>query len=346
MARRLRLRISRLLQSCRSKDPTSLPSDPVPVPSLLPRPPPSLGDPSRCFLNACHVPSSLVSYCRSCGCGDRSSRINLRRTGSQKFQWKQEAGFHVIVAAATTATAPRRKTYSSSASDGGRNTHAPPPLERRKRRPRNRKRKPASYRPRISTSSGHSGLFSSEETDNGREGFHDEESAEMLLISSSRSYSTDSSSDGIRKETEASETNKAMKKKKRSRRNKGKARGSYNPEPQVAISSPARLSAVFRKLAPPCVVLEGQPAAKVRESFAVVKRSDCPYEDFKGSMMEMIVEKEMFEEEDLEQLLLCFLSLNSSRHHGAIVAAFSEIWEALFGCRRSSTASAFIRDIQ
>ncbi|PKI50455.1 hypothetical protein CRG98_029138, partial [Punica granatum] len=298
-----------------------------------------------------------------------------KRLKVKKFQWKQEAGFHVIVAAATTATAPRRKTYSSSASDGGRNTHAPPPLERRKRRPRNRKRKPASYRPRISTSSGemllvlvcflflfylaiviccafspietgHSGLFSSEETDNGREGFHDEESAEMLLISSSRSYSTDSSSDGIRKETEASETNKAMKKKKRSRRNKGKARGSYNPEPQVAISSPARLSAVFRKLAPPCVVLEGQPAAKVRESFAVVKRSDCPYEDFKGSMMEMIVEKEMFEEEDLEQLLLCFLSLNSSRHHGAIVAAFSEIWEALFGCRRSSTASAFIRDIQ
>lgn len=93
--------------------------------------------------------------------------------------------------------------------------------------------------------------------------------------------------------------------------------------------SPARLS-MFQRLIP-CTV-EG----KVRESFAVVKKSEDPYEDFKRSMMEMILEKQMFDEKDLEQLLHCFLSLNDREHHGVIVQAFSEIWEALF-CRRTST---------
>ncbi|CAN4122821.1 unnamed protein product [Withania somnifera] len=70
---------------------------------------------------------------------------------------------------------------------------------------------------------------------------------------------------------------------------------------------------------------------KVNESFAIVKKSADPYEDFKRSMMEMILEKEMFEAEDLEQLLLCFLSLNSRHHHAIIVEAFTDIWEELFG---------------
>ncbi|CAN4093839.1 unnamed protein product [Withania somnifera] len=70
---------------------------------------------------------------------------------------------------------------------------------------------------------------------------------------------------------------------------------------------------------------------KVNESLAIVKMSADPYDDFKRSMMEMIMEKEMFEAEDLEQLLLCFLSLNSRHHHAIIVEAFTEIWEELFG---------------
>lgn len=68
---------------------------------------------------------------------------------------------------------------------------------------------------------------------------------------------------------------------------------------------------------------------KVRESVAVVKRSEDPYADFKRSMVEMIVEKEMYGEDELEQLLQCFLSLNSRAHHGVIVRAFSDIWEVL-----------------
>ncbi|CAJ1973318.1 unnamed protein product [Sphenostylis stenocarpa] len=69
---------------------------------------------------------------------------------------------------------------------------------------------------------------------------------------------------------------------------------------------------------------------KVRESFAVVKKSKDPYEDFKKSMMEMITEMEMSEAEDLEQLLQCFLALNSRSYHAIIVRAFMEIWQQMF----------------
>ncbi|KAK1323947.1 hypothetical protein QJS10_CPA02g01076 [Acorus calamus] len=63
---------------------------------------------------------------------------------------------------------------------------------------------------------------------------------------------------------------------------------------------------------------------------AVVKRSEDPRGDFRRSMVEMIVEKEMFEERELEELLQCFLSLNSRCHHPAIIHAFSDIWDQLF----------------
>ncbi|QCE16601.1 transcription repressor OFP7-like [Vigna unguiculata] len=69
---------------------------------------------------------------------------------------------------------------------------------------------------------------------------------------------------------------------------------------------------------------------KVRESFAVVKKSKDPYEDFKKSMMEMITEMEMSEAEDLEQLLQCFLALNSRSYHAVIVRVFMEIWQQMF----------------
>ncbi|XP_027092786.1 uncharacterized protein [Coffea arabica] len=69
---------------------------------------------------------------------------------------------------------------------------------------------------------------------------------------------------------------------------------------------------------------------KVNESYAIVKKSADPFDDFKMSMLEMILEKEMSEPEELEKLLMCFLSLNSKEHHGVIVAAFTEVWEELF----------------
>ncbi|GLT29020.1 hypothetical protein SLA2020_039140 [Shorea laevis] len=69
---------------------------------------------------------------------------------------------------------------------------------------------------------------------------------------------------------------------------------------------------------------------KVKDSFAVVKSSSDPYSDFRISMVEMIVERQIFAAKDLEQLLQCFLLLNSHHHHRIILEVFTEIWEALF----------------
>lgn len=66
--------------------------------------------------------------------------------------------------------------------------------------------------------------------------------------------------------------------------------------------------------------------SKIQDSVAVVKNSDDPYEDFRQSMLQMIFEKEIYSRNDLQQLLDCFLKLNSPRHHQVIVQAFIEIW--------------------
>ncbi|XP_030452560.1 transcription repressor OFP8-like [Syzygium oleosum] len=72
---------------------------------------------------------------------------------------------------------------------------------------------------------------------------------------------------------------------------------------------------------------------EIEDSFAVVKRSNDPRGDFRQSMVEMIVEKEMFGAEELQKLLECFLALNSHHHHRVILQVFAEIWEALFSSR-------------
>ena len=73
-------------------------------------------------------------------------------------------------------------------------------------------------------------------------------------------------------------------------------------------------------------VVEG----KVKESFAIVKRSKDPYKDSKRLMIKMIMKMEMFEAKELEQLLECFLTLNSHQYHGVIIRVFTDIWYEMF----------------
>lgn len=61
-------------------------------------------------------------------------------------------------------------------------------------------------------------------------------------------------------------------------------------------------------------------------SFAVVKSSMDPQTDFQDSMMEMIVENNIRASKDLEDLLACYLQLNSNQYHDLIVKAFEQIW--------------------
>lgn len=64
----------------------------------------------------------------------------------------------------------------------------------------------------------------------------------------------------------------------------------------------------------------------VSESFAVVKSSKDPQRDFRESMMEMIVENNIRASKDLEELLACYLSLNSDEYHDLIINVFKQIW--------------------
>lgn len=62
------------------------------------------------------------------------------------------------------------------------------------------------------------------------------------------------------------------------------------------------------------------------ESFVVVKSSSDPQRDFQESMVEMIVENDIQSSKDLEELLACYLALNSREYHAVIVKVFEQIW--------------------
>ncbi|XP_044504826.1 transcription repressor OFP1 [Mangifera indica] len=62
------------------------------------------------------------------------------------------------------------------------------------------------------------------------------------------------------------------------------------------------------------------------DSFAVVKSSFDPQRDFRESMVEMIVENNIRASKDLEDLLACYLSLNSDEYHELIIKVFKQIW--------------------
>lgn len=63
-----------------------------------------------------------------------------------------------------------------------------------------------------------------------------------------------------------------------------------------------------------------------RESLAVVKSSEDPGRDFKESMVEMIMENNIKESKDLEELLACYLLMNSDEYHEIIINVFKQIW--------------------
>ncbi|XP_011043235.1 PREDICTED: transcription repressor OFP6-like [Populus euphratica] len=74
-------------------------------------------------------------------------------------------------------------------------------------------------------------------------------------------------------------------------------------------------------------------ASKIIDSIAVVKYSNDPFQDFKHSMVQMVVEKNIYSRNDLEELLNCFLGLNSPCHHSVIVQAFAEICNEIISKR-------------
>ncbi|XP_014493620.1 transcription repressor OFP6-like [Vigna radiata var. radiata] len=76
------------------------------------------------------------------------------------------------------------------------------------------------------------------------------------------------------------------------------------------------------------------------DSVAIEKDSSNPYHDFRHSMLQMIFEKEIESEDDLQDLLQCFLHLNAPCHHHIIVKAFNAICEEAFSRKVGTTPAA------
>jgi uncharacterized protein (TIGR01568 family) len=70
---------------------------------------------------------------------------------------------------------------------------------------------------------------------------------------------------------------------------------------------------------------------QVRKGLAVVKRSRDPYGDFRESMVEMIMGRQVFGAAELERLLRSYLLLNAPRFHPVILQAFSDVWVVIHG---------------
>ncbi|CAA7405331.1 unnamed protein product [Spirodela intermedia] len=102
-----------------------------------------------------------------------------------------------------------------------------------------------------------------------------------------------------------------------------------------ATSSPrCALWATAAEKRPP----RGAAKGRLAESVPVVKVSHQPLQDFRESMLQMILEEEIFAWEDLRELLRCFLVLNSPHHHDAILIAFSDICTGVFSAAATATA--------
>ncbi|CAN4083251.1 unnamed protein product [Withania somnifera] len=322
MGKSFKLRFSKVIasfNSCRSKDPSSLPQDPNFFPS---------------HTNNNKLGSKLISPALP-HINQNSTPMMISVGCSSEFKWQKEDKFHVVSSS----------FVSEEESEEDIKLALKPPITppqfsnivEKKNKQQVKKTKTKSRVSRMSTSSAedYSGMLSG--NDQVWDNYNEQEETETL-VSSSRSFefsSDDSSTDfNPQLETICETTTIRRRRHKRngsSKRRLKQSRPSFSSSKgrrySVSTSSdselPARLS-VFKKLIP-CSV-----DGKVKESFAIVKKSQDPYEDFKRSMMEMILEKQMFEKNELEQLLQCFLSLNGKHYHGVIVEAFSNIWETLF----------------
>ncbi|KAG1369723.1 transcription repressor OFP8 [Cocos nucifera] len=105
-------------------------------------------------------------------------------------------------------------------------------------------------------------------------------------------------------------------------------------------SLPTYKAAESLKWRPKKKTVKAKKKGVVEESVAVVKESSDPYIDFRDSMLQMIVEMEIYAWDDLRDLLHRFLALNSPSHHHLILQAFSEIWTGVFSAPPSSSSAA------
>lgn len=180
-------------------------------------------------------------------------------------------------------------------------------------------------------------VFSSDDLDERRSSKkqQQQQQGEAAFFSSSRSFSFSSDSSEFY-------TTKHNSKKPKPKKKKSKSSASVAPKPappQPAARGRPRKHYRAASSCDTCGVREGgfRPVVmsaaeeQVRRGFAVVQRSRDPYADFRASMVEMVVGRQLFGAAELERLLRSYLSLNAPRHHPVILQAFSDIWLVLHG---------------
>ncbi|GMI93075.1 ovate family protein 4, ARABIDOPSIS THALIANA OVATE FAMILY PROTEIN 4 [Hibiscus trionum] len=111
----------------------------------------------------------------------------------------------------------------------------------------------------------------------------------------------------------------------------GRKVGVNSPGVRLRLNSPKIGSRKFQGLARKSVSWSSRK--NLSESLAVVKSSLDPQKDFRESMVEMIRENNIRASKDLEDLLACYLSLNSDEYHGLIIKVFKQIWFDLCDAR-------------
>ncbi|KAM7501722.1 hypothetical protein LguiB_000626 [Lonicera macranthoides] len=124
--------------------------------------------------------------------------------------------------------------------------------------------------------------------------------------------------------TKSAETVKQKKKSEKETTKAGAKSGSCSSGVRYRGSSPRLAN---KKVKGHGVVKRGgEGGERLCESFVMVTSSLDPEKDFRESMVEMIVENNIRASKDLEELLACYLLLNSDEYHYLIVKAFEQIW--------------------
>ncbi|KAI4302647.1 hypothetical protein MLD38_038367 [Melastoma candidum] len=114
------------------------------------------------------------------------------------------------------------------------------------------------------------------------------------------------------------------------KKNERKSSTANSPGVRLRTHSPRLLATAKRTQARKAAAVRprrtGHESNGKCRGFAVVKSSLDPWKDFRESMVEMIVENGIKDSKGLEELLACYLSLNSEEYHEVIVAVFKQIW--------------------
>lgn len=110
----------------------------------------------------------------------------------------------------------------------------------------------------------------------------------------------------------------------------GKGNSVLNNRSKIDHGSP-RLKRGYRRSAEQKAPVPSDAQRKISESFAIVKCSYDPRRDFRESMIEMIIKSGICESKDLQELVRCYISLNSDEYHPVILEVFEQIQSDLLG---------------